>query len=228
MSNKDDSLARLIDSTDVNQYGGYCTRGKRHSPSKIAEYTGTQHALAAENGRKSTASECQSASKISKRQLALKHTHYIQIDVGGPRCQLGHDNVGALSSLDEIGRTRIDLHCLYLQWRSRPFHSCASSTKDKHGITIYMEAISRQLVENNNCKGILPSKKCASSGSKCTTASTQHYDACKAKMETMHHYSTIFVDEKSFMINDLLKYRVRRDPLTGETLEILACSQEDG
>ena len=32
----------------------------------------------------------------------------------------------------------------------------------------------------------------------------------------MHHNNVTFSDEKSFTLNDLLKLRVRKDPLTGE------------
>ena len=38
----------------------------------------------------------------------------------------------------------------------------------------------------------------------------------------MHHNNLTFKDEKSFMLNDLMKLKVRKDPMTGEVPNI-AC-----
>ena len=81
MSRNDESLASLIESTNINQHNGYCGRWKRHSPSRVAECTDVCHMLTAKNGRKLNASECEQESSLKlirriKKALTCLATNY--------------------------------------------------------------------------------------------------------------------------------------------------------
>ena len=59
--------------------------------------------------------------------------------------------------------------------------------------------------------------KCAFSDLKHTEENVEYYVLFKERiMWSMHHNNVTFTDEKSFVLNDLLRLNVRRDPIIGE------------
>ena len=63
---------------------------------------------------------------------------------------------------------------------------------------------------------------CAFSDLKFTEENVIYYKLFKDKvMKSMYHNNVTFTDEKSFILNDLLKLRVRKDPITGEVPNVV-------
>ena len=113
---------------------------------------------------------------------------------------------------------------LYLDWPSRPVRSCIKHFKDNHGCSISHGAVVAWFKENNRCKGVFVSKTCAFSENKHTKDNVMHYGLYKNCIKSIYHNNVTFADEKSFILHDLFKLRVRKYPVNGVAPECLtAC-----
>ena len=159
-------------------------------------------------------------SKISKAQLSLKSVCSLKCGHGMTNCKQCRGRVGPFFIVDPNGKICMDLYRLCLEWLSQPLRSCRCCILHNHGVVASYKPLSKLLAESNKEKCVFVSKNCSFRDLKHTNANILFCNACKEKNLTFHS-NLVFVEEKAFATDDLLKLRFRRDPLTGEVSELM-------
>ena len=86
-----------------------------------------------------------------------------------------------------------------------------------HGIDVSEGIISQWFRRNKQFKGVFVKTTCAFSNLKFAEENFACYNVFKERIiSSVCHNNVTFSDDKSFMLEDLLKLRVRKDPVTGE------------
>ena len=222
MSNQNSSQEAMRNAS-INRCGGCYSQGRKYSPSRIAECIDSFHMFVIANDRNPTVTEFMEVSKISKRSLAINIMNCAKYGTEFPCVAQGHGHVGPLSIVDPTGEIRLELYLLYLQWRSRPLRSYKVNMLHKFNVNISFETIRNWFTNNNRHNGVFVSRKCTFSDLKYTESNVLYYRQYLHKFSLIYHSNVSFTDEKAFIVHDLLKLRVRRDPITGEIPELLHC-----
>ena len=210
-----ESTNELGNSPKINQFGGYYENGKAYSACRIAECIDCYHSFAINNGRPPTVKEFMVEARIGGKDLACKIINKIKYNIDIPSLSTGHRREGVMSIIDPNMEIQLFMYSLYLEWPSRPIRSYKMRVSEKYNISLSDGTISEWFTRNDRFKGVFVSKKCTFSVLKYNSVNMEYYAEYKQYFSSIYHNNVLFTDEKSFIINDLLKLRQRRDPLTG-------------
>ena len=221
--NEPDSLHNQVEKVRINRFGGCYTKGKSYSPERIAECVNNFSKFRDDMGRDPTLDEFMISSKIGGRDLALKILHHCKYNLRLVSLKKGHRHAGPLSRVETFQEgISLDLYLLYLDWRSRPIRSYKNEIKAKYNLDISEGIISKWFHRNKRFKGVFVKLTCSFSDLKFTEENVIYYNYYTEKIiNDIYHNNITFTDEKSFILHDLLKLRVRKDPITGEVLNVM-------
>jgi len=198
-----------------NRFGSYYCPGSAYSPQRIAECCDIYLNFQQNHGRCPTILEYMSVAKIGSKDLARKLINKVKYGIDIPVVERGHRKKGVFSLKNAPVELELELYALYLDWPSRPVRSYIAHFKQKYNYSISFGTIVAWFKRNNKHKGVFVSKTCFFSELKYTKSNVMYYNECKKYFSGIYHNNLTFTDEKSFILHDLFKLRVRRDPITG-------------
>jgi len=219
--NNHKSLQHSVNSVRINRHGGYYQPGCSYSAARIAECVDSYHSFTYRHSREPTVNEFMEAAKIGGKDIARKIIHNIKYGIFIPQLERGHRRQGALSLIDTSLQLQLELYHLYLDWPSRPIRSYKLHILQKYGLSISTGTISTWFNKNDAFKSVFVSKKCMFSELKYTQQNVLYYSEYKEYFQSIYHNNILFADEKSFIVNDLIKLKQRKDPLTGVAPDLL-------
>ena len=221
--NNPDSLQNRVNNTKVNRFCGYFTSGKSYSPERLAKCIDEFNDFHENYGRYPTVEEFMAVSKTGGSHLGLKLWRHCKYNKALSIVKKGHRYAGPLSRIESIKKgISLDLYLLYLDWCNRPICSYQHEIKAKYGINVSAGTISKWFNQNKRYKDVFVKLTCAFSDLKYTEENVACYKLFTGKIiASMYCNNITFADEKLFILNDLLKLRIRKDPIIGEVPNIV-------